>query len=106
MHRLTLIALAVVSLAGVALTGCGGQTAATSNAPQPTATAVASGTSPKPGWTRPESKSTAAKPSSAASQMATGRHDEPGQFCSGRSNARYAGEGLTCITGRLQKKHR
>jgi|GEM_PF-3857147 hypothetical protein len=106
MHRLTLIALAVVSLCGVSLTGCGAQKAVTSNAPQPTAIAVASGTPPKPGRRRPESKSTAAESRPGVSQVATGRHDHAGQFCSGRSDARYAGEGLICVTGRLKSKER
>jgi hypothetical protein len=34
--------------------------------------------------------------------MATGRHDHAGQFCSGRHQAKYAGEGLICVTGRLE----
>ena len=106
MHRLTLIALAIVSLAGVGLTACGSQKAATSNATQPIATAVGTSTTPKPDRTRPKPKSTAARSRSAVSQMATGEHDHAGQFCSGRSNARYAGEGLMCITGRLQNRPR
>jgi hypothetical protein len=38
--------------------------------------------------------------------MATGKHDHAGELCSGRYNARYAGEELTCVTGRLQNRHR
>lgn len=37
-----------------------------------------------------------------ASTMATGRNDHAGEFCSGRTQARYTGEGLICVTGRLR----
>ena len=38
------------------------------------------------------------------STMATGSHDHVGEFCSGRDQARYAGERLVCVTGRLAER--
>jgi hypothetical protein len=104
MHRLTLITLTAICLFGVGLTGCGSQTATTSSTPSPKATAVATGAPPKAGSTRPKSMTT--KSSFPASQMASGKQDHAGEFCSGRLNPRYAGEALICVTGRLQKKRR
>jgi hypothetical protein len=86
-----------IAVVALLLAGCGnsGKTAATSTVPAPTATMVGSGTPPVAGSTR----TSGAK---RASTMATGAHDHAGDFCSGRDQARYAGEGLICVTGRLK----
>ncbi|MBV8789313.1 MAG: hypothetical protein JOZ00_21850, partial [Mycobacterium sp.] len=40
----------------------------------------------------------------AATQIGTGKHDHLGELCSGRDEARYAGEGMFCVAGRLELK--
>jgi hypothetical protein len=58
-------------------------------------TMVSSGTPPVAG-------STGSSSARRATTMADGKHDHAGEFCSGRDQARYAGEGLICVAGRLK----
>ena len=89
--------IAPIAAVALLLAGCSssGKTAATSTALAPTATMVSSGTPPVAGSTR----TSGAK---RAPRMATREHDHAGGFCSGRDQARYAGESLICVTGRLK----
>jgi hypothetical protein len=89
--------IAPIAAAALLLAGCGssGKTAATSTAPAPTATMIGAGTPPVAG-------STGTSGAKRAPTMATGKHDHAGEFCSGRDQARYAGEGLICVAGRLK----
>ena len=89
--------IAPIAAAALLLAGCGssGKTAATSTALAPTATLVGSGAPPVAGSPRTSRAKRAAT-------VATGEHDHAGEFCSGRDQARYAGEGLICVTGRLK----
>jgi hypothetical protein len=91
------VLVASIAAAALLLAGCGGsgKTAATSTALAPTATMVGSGTPPVAG-------SMGTSGAKRAPTMATGKHDHAGAFCSGRDQARYAGEGLICVTGRLK----
>jgi hypothetical protein len=100
MHsRITASALiAPFAAAALLLAGCGssGKTAAAkSPAPPPTATMIGRGTPPVAG-------STGASGRKRAPMMATGKHDHVDELCSGRDQARYAREGLMCVTGRLK----
>jgi hypothetical protein len=99
--RTTALALtAPITAAALLLGGCGssGKTAAMSSALAPTATMIGSGTPPVAG-------STGAGGAKRELTMANGRHDRVGEFCSGRDQARYTGEGLICVTGRLKPKN-
>jgi hypothetical protein len=89
--------IAPIAAAALLLAGCGssGKTAATSTALAPTATMIGGGTPAVAG-------STGTSGVKRAPTMATGKHDHAGEFCSGRRQARYAGEGLVCVTGRLK----
>lgn len=89
--------IAPIAAVAVLLAGCGssGKAAATSTALAPTATMVGSGTPPTAGSTR----TSGAK---RARTITTGERDHAGDFCSGRAPARYAREGLICVTGRLK----
>ena len=75
----------------------------------PTATAVASspteaGTPPTPvAGARTAARKTALH-RTAATAIGTGKHDHLGELCSGRDEARYAGEGMFCVAGRLELK--
>jgi hypothetical protein len=91
------VLIAPIAVATLLLAGCGnsGKTAARSTAVAPTATMIGSGRQPVAG-------SSGTPPGKRASTMATGKHDHAGEFCSGRDQARYAGEGLNCVTGRLR----
>lgn len=91
-------ALSAPLAAALLLAGCGSArpTAATSTARAPLAAMVGSGTPPVAGAT-----STSAK---RATTIATGKHDRAGESCSGRDQARFAAEGLVCVTGRLKPK--
>jgi hypothetical protein len=86
-----------IAAAALLFGGCGssGKTAAASTALVPTATMIGSGTPAAAG-------STGASGGKRAPTMATGKHDHAGEFCTGRRQARYAGEGLVCVTGRLK----
>jgi hypothetical protein len=88
---------APIAVAALLLAGCGssGKTTARASVPAPTATMVDSGTPPVAGSTR----TSGAK---RAPTIATRKHDHAGDFCSGREQARYVGEGLICVTGRLK----
>ena len=89
--------------------GCGGSTHANSPAPKPIATMVArssteAGTGPTAlGGSRTPSHRTAPH-RAAATEIGTGKHDHLGESCSGRDEARYAGEGMFCVAGRLELK--
>lgn len=86
-------------LAVTCLAACGSTQSASSAAPQPTATMVATDT--------PPTFDTASRTGSslpAGTAMATGKHDRVGAFCSGRDQPRFASEGMICIVGRLEKK--
>ena len=89
--------IAPIAAATLLLARCGssGKIAATSTTPAPTATMIGSGTPPVAG-------STGTSGAKHAPTMATGKHDHAGEFCSGRDQTRYAGEGLICVTGRLK----
>jgi hypothetical protein len=95
--RITAPALIAPVAAALLLAGCGssGKTAARSTALPPTATMIGSDTPPVVG-------STGTSRRKRAPTMATGKHDHAGEFCSGRRQTRYAGEGLICVTGRLK----
>jgi hypothetical protein len=88
--------IAPIAAVALLLPGCGSssKTSATSTALAPTATMVASGRPPVAGSTRTSAANRAT--------MATGEHDHAGDFCTGRDQPRYAGEGLVCVTGRLK----
>jgi len=101
-HGRTPTAVAVVVLSAACLTGCGGGHAATAGAQATPATAVSSNGAPPRAGEGPAKGSS--KPAGAA--VATGRHDRVGELCSGRSNGVFAAEGLTCVTGRLERKQR
>jgi hypothetical protein len=91
------VLIAPIAAAALLLAGCGASAkrAALSSAPAPVATIVASGTPPVAG-----SKGTSK--GKRPSTIATGRRDHAGELCSGREQARYAGERLICVTGRLK----
>ena len=101
MRRHHITALAIASLIGVCLPGCGSSSGPIAQAPPPTATAVGAGTTPTAGVA-----SSASSKKHTRSAMATGKHDHLGEACSGRDQALYAREGMFCVTGRLEKKHR
>lgn len=96
--RTTVAALvAPIAATTVLLAGCGssGKTGVRSTPLTPTATMIGRGTPPVTG-------STSTSKGKRASTVATGRHNHAGQPCSGRDQAPYADEGLTCVTGRLK----
>ena len=92
--RTTAPALIAPITAALLLAGCG---ISEERVPTPTATIVARGTPPTAG-------PTSTSGDTRAPTMATGTDDHAGQSCSGRAEARYAGEGLICVTGRLKPK--
>jgi hypothetical protein len=84
----------IAAAAALLLAACGssGKTAAVS--PAPTATLIGRGTAPVAG-------ATGSSRAKRAPTIATRKHDHAGGFCSGRDQARYVGERLICVTGRL-----
>jgi hypothetical protein len=91
-----LVAPIAGAAAAVLLAACGssGKTAAVSAAPAPTATMIGRGTAPVAG-------ATGSSRANRVPTIATRKHDHAGEFCSGRDQARYVGERLICVTGRL-----
>jgi hypothetical protein len=97
MHFPTRITLTLTLL--VAIAGCGSKQAASTPAQAPTATLLATGTPPRQGSSSPTTSSKSTNPA-----IATGRHDHLGELCSGRDEARFVGEDMLCVAGRLQKR--
>lgn len=91
----------VAILAAVCLTACGANQRAVASRPATTVTVLTGGTSPV--------RATGSSPGGrtrGTGTLATGKHDNAGDLCSGRTEQRYAAEHMVCIVGRLRKQSR